>query len=127
MDAPACLSISSLSGTDISSSTVQGELTWPEMLKSFVPEFLSLPKPENHTPPRRQISGATATVSTLDTVVGHPNTPDAVRKQTGFKASMVAQMGRLYSPMSAGNGGLSRGFPCLPSSDSMSAVSSPQM
>lgn len=83
VDAPACLSISSLRGSDISSSTVQGELTWPEMLNSFVPEFLSLPRPANHAPPRRQISGATATVSTLDTVVGHPNTPDT-RNQPGL-------------------------------------------
>ena len=51
-----------------------------------------------------QIVGATATVSTLVTVVGQPNTPT-----------------------SAGNGGFSLGFPCLPSRDSMRAVSSPQM
>jgi hypothetical protein len=42
------------------------------------------------------LTGATAIVSTLLTVVGQPNTP-----------------------MSAGNGGLSRGLPALPSSDSM--------
>merc|ERR1712178_423659 len=50
------------------------------------------------------IVGATATDSTLFTVVGQPNKPTA-----------------------AGNGGLTRGFPCLPSMDSISAVSSPQM
>ena len=50
------------------------------------------------------IVGTTATVSTLVTVVGHP-----------------------HSPMFAGKGGLSRGLPCLPSSDSIIAVSSPQM
>ena len=44
------------------------------------------------------LTGATATVSTLATVVGHPNTPT-----------------------SAGNGGFIRGFPCLPSKLSMSA------
>lgn len=49
-------------------------------------------------------TGETATVSTFETVVGQPNTPT-----------------------SAGNGGLSLGFPCLPSSDSINAVSSPQM
>ena len=53
-----------------------------------LPEFLGLPKDRNHSPPRRQISGATATVSTFVTVVGHPNTPTL-----------------------AGNGGFRRGFP----------------
>lgn len=67
--------MSSFRGTDISSSTVHGWLTWPEMLNSFVPEFLSLPNPRNHEPPRRQMVGATDTVSTLATVVGQPNTP----------------------------------------------------
>ena len=41
-------------------------------------------------------TGATATVSTLATVVGHPNTPT-----------------------SAGNGGFSLGFPAFPSRDSI--------
>ncbi len=45
-----------------------------------------------------KIVGATATVSTLVTVVGQPN-----------------------KPISAGNGGLSLGFPCLPSRDSIKA------
>lgn len=52
----------------------------------------------------KQLTGATAIVSTLLTVVGQPK-----------------------RPISAGNGGFRRGLPCLPSMDSMSAVSSPQM
>jgi hypothetical protein len=36
---------------DISSSTVTGLLTWPEIQYSLVPEFLSRPKPANHWAP----------------------------------------------------------------------------
>ena len=50
------------------------------------------------------MSGTLASVSTLLTTVGLPN-----------------------SPTSTGNGGLLRGSPRLPSIDSKSAVSSPQM
>ena len=73
---------------DIVSSTVQGRLTFPEMLKSFCPVFRSRPIEANQGAPRRQIVGATAIVSTLFTVVGHPN-----------------------APIAAGNGGFKRGFP----------------
>lgn len=52
---PAWRSISSLRGTDISSSTVQGLLTWPEMLKSLVPLLRVRPKLTNQLPPRRQM------------------------------------------------------------------------
>ena len=64
-----------------------------------MPEFLSRPNDANQLPPRRQIVGATAIVSTFATVVGQPKTPT-----------------------SAGNGGLSLGLPCLPSSDSIKAL-----
>lgn len=74
------------------------------MQYNLVPEFFSRPKEANHDAPRLKIVGATATVSTFDTVVGHPN-----------------------SPTSAGKGGLSLGLPCFPSILSMRAVSSPQM
>lgn len=83
---------------------MQGLLTWPEMQYSLVPALFGRPKEANHDAPRRRMVGATATVSTFVTVVGHPNTP-----------------------ILAGNGGFKRGLPGLPSIDSMSAVSSPQM
>lgn len=65
---------------------------------TLVPEFLGLPNETNHEPPLLQIVGATATVSTLATVVGQPKTPT-----------------------SAGKGGFRRGLPCLPSIDSIRA------
>ena len=65
---------------------------------TLVPLFLSQPKLANHSPPRLQMSGATATVSRLDTVVGQPNTPT-----------------------SAGKGGFSLGLPAFPSINSIKA------
>mmetsp|Transcript_25175 Transcript_25175/g.51170 ORF Transcript_25175/g.51170 Transcript_25175/m.51170 type:complete len:208 (+) Transcript_25175:61-684(+) len=101
---PPCFSIRYRIGTPSSSSTVHGLFTFPPTLKSFVPLFPSRPKEENQSPPRRQMVGTTATVSTLVTVVGQPQ-----------------------SPTLAGKGGLRRGLPCLPSRLSIMAVSSPQM
>lgn len=82
---------------------MQGLLTCPDIQKSLVPWLRCRPNEANHEPPRRQIVGATATVSTFATVEGHPN-----------------------KPTEAGNGGFSLGLPGLPSRDSISDVSSPQ-
>ena len=47
---------------------------------------------------------------------------------TAAKVSvLLIVVGLPYRPKLAGNGGLKRGWPFLPSSDSSSAVSSPQM
>ena len=96
---PQCLSISYLSGIDISSSTVQGLFTCPEMQKSLVPLLFGRPKEENQLAPLRIIVGHTATVSTFVTVVGQLKTPEL-----------------------AGNGGFKRGLPGFPSRDSISPV-----
>ena len=40
---------------------------------------------------------------------------------------LLMVVGLPYRPKFAGNGGLKRGLPCLPSSESSNAVSSPQM
>mmetsp|Transcript_5927 Transcript_5927/g.10662 ORF Transcript_5927/g.10662 Transcript_5927/m.10662 type:complete len:207 (+) Transcript_5927:819-1439(+) len=101
---PQCFSKSSRKGIDISSSTVVGLFTWPEIQNSFVPALFFRPKEANHSGPLRRIVGTTETVSTLVTVVGQP-----------------------YKPMLAGKGGFRRGLPCFPSKLSISAVSSPQM
>ena len=69
---PACFSIKSLRGIPISSSTLQGLLTSPEMQKIFVPVFFGLPKEVNHFAPLLSIVGITAIVSTLFTIVGQP-------------------------------------------------------
>jgi hypothetical protein len=60
--------------------------------------------PANHCAPPRTIAGTLAMDSTLLTTVG-----------------------QAYRPATAGNGGRSRGCPRMPSSESSSAVSSPQM
>ncbi len=86
MTPPACFSISSFKGIPISSSTLQGLFTLPEIQNIFVPVFLGRPMDANHFPPLLKIVGTTAIVSTLFTIVGHP-----------------------YNPTKAGNGGFDLG------------------
>ena len=86
------------------SSKLPGFSTWPETEKITVPPEFGTPSSANHLAPLRRIVGTDAKLCVLLIVVGLP-----------------------YRPKFAGNGGLKRGLPCLPSSDSSSAVSSPQM
>ena len=51
MTSPQCLCISSFRGMLISSSTVQGLFTWPEILKSLEPELRVRPILANQSPP----------------------------------------------------------------------------
>ena len=69
-----------------------------------MPVEVSVPILAYSAPPMRMMIGAFISVSTLLISVGPWN-----------------------SPCTAGNGGFSRGLPRLPSSESSSAVSSPQM
>ena len=88
----------------IGSSKLPGLLTCPDTEKIIVPPEFFGPRPANHAGPLRRMVGTEAKLCVLLMVVGLP-----------------------YRPKFAGNGGLKRGLPCLPSSESSSAVSSPQM
>ncbi len=85
-------------------SYTPGFLMCPEADISFVPVERPMPILAYSAPVLFTIHGTAAIDSTLFTTVG------------------LAQ-----SPLTAGNGGLILGLPLLPSSDSISAVSSPQM
>ena len=69
-----------------------------------MPVEVSVPSLAYSLPPIRMMSGTVESVSTL-----------------------LISVGPSYSPSIAGNGGFRRGLPRLPSSESSSPVSSPQM
>ncbi len=104
LSTPPAISRSVAKGVPMGTSKLPGLLTWPETEKILVPPEFSTPSPANHSPPCLRIAGTAASVSVLLMVVGLPK-----------------------SPYCAGKGGLKRGCPFLPSMDSRSAVSSPQM
>ena len=84
------------------SSYTPGRSTWPLMPNSRVPPLRSVPSRAYASPPISRMCGTLAMVSALLMIVGPP-----------------------YSPTTAGKGGRMRGTPRLPSSDSISADSSP--
>src|ERR1035438_2833379 len=94
----------SANGMPSGNSKFPGFSTCPDTEKIAVPPEFAGPRPANQAAPLRMIVGTLAKVWVLLIVVGLPNRPKL-----------------------AGNGGLKRGLPGLPSSDSSSAVSSPQM
>src|SRR5579862_8765266 len=79
-----------------------GLFTCPPTHNNRVPPFFGVPRLAYFSPPSKIIDGTELSVSTLLMTVGHP-----------------------YNPTTAGKGGLMRGYPRLPSSDSISADSSP--
>ena len=81
-----------------------GRSTFPESEKTTVPGEVSGPIAVYQAAPCSMIGGTVAIVWTLLISVGEP-----------------------YKPLTAGKGGLERGCPRLPSRDSSSADSSPQM
>src|ERR1700684_1720956 len=101
---PPAISIRSLNGMPKGNSKLPGLSTCPETEKITVPPEFTGPKPANHAAPLRRMVGTDAKLWVLLMVVGLPNKPKL-----------------------AGNGGLKRGLPGLPSSDSSNAVSSPQI
>src|SRR6195952_1965252 len=94
----------SSTGRPRSISYTPGFLTFPPADISFVPVLRPTPTLAYSSPPSLIIGTTAAIDSTLFTTVGQP-----------------------YKPAIAGKGGLIRGLPRLPSNDSRSAVSSPQM
>src|SRR3954470_15051058 len=87
-----------------SCSYTPGLFKCPDIPKSFGPGDDGVPIDLNHAGPRSITGGTRHSVSTLLMTVGRAN-----------------------APAIPGNGGLLRGQPRLPSSDSSKPVSSPQM
>src|SRR5690606_25376784 len=90
-------------GVPIGTSTRPVLLILPARANTLGPGLRSVPKRLNHSAPLRMIGAMLAYVSTLLMSVGLP-----------------------HRPAVAGNGGLGRGMPRLPSIEAISAVSSPQ-
>src|SRR6201986_1657365 len=88
----------------ISISYTPGLFILPQADINFVPVDLPLPIFAYSSPPKLIIGTTAASVSTLFTTVG-----------------------RSHAPLTAGNGGLIRGLPRLPSRLSSRAVSSPHI
>src|SRR5579872_3353923 len=91
------------SGVPSGISTNPVLLTFPTSENTLVPALLVLPVSLNQAGPLEMIGATLYQVSTLLMLVGLP-----------------------HSPFCAGNGGRGRGRPAKPSSDAISAVSSPQ-
>jgi len=81
-----------------------GVVTWPDSEKMPKPLDFSVPSAAKSEAPLSRIQGTVVIDSTL-----------------------LITVGEAYRPAIAGNGGFSRGWPRNPSSESSSAVSSPQM
>src|ERR1035438_10525213 len=78
-------------------------LILPASANTFVPLLFSVPMLANQSAPLRMIGATLANVSTL-----------------------LISVGQAHKPLSAGKGGRGRGVPRLPSTEAISAVSSPQ-
>src|SRR6516164_1889651 len=101
---PPARSSSSASVMPSGASYWPGTVTWPLSEKMPYPVDRPVPIPANQAAPLVTIDGTDAIDSTL-----------------------LITVGQEYRPSTAGNGGFSRGWPRKPSSESSSAVSSPQM
>src|SRR3972149_4474826 len=91
-------------GSPVGISKTPGLFTWPLTPTRIGPGCFATPTDAYQAAPRSMITGTFAIVSTLLMVVGQP-----------------------HRPYCAGTGGLTRGYPRSPSSEFISADSSPQI